>query len=107
MLIIRDNMGVTIKRRIQDVNHIRIVATQAALFIDGIPRAWKIEKPSGEFSLDDCAELLDELEHAEDWDKHIVPAASLASRLDDEGPTCPGCTNPGNCDPCEYERNQR
>jgi len=27
------------------------------------------------------------------------------SHLDDyEGPECPGCTEPGNCDDCEYER---
>ena len=35
MLIMTDNTGVTIKRRIQDVNHVRIGVTQTAIWVDG------------------------------------------------------------------------
>ncbi len=83
MLIMRDNTGVMIKRRIQDVNHVRIGVTQIGIWVDGVKRAVrKIMKPHGEFSLNDCADLLDELERAESWAKssHVnsVDVAELA-----------------------------
>jgi len=63
MLIIRDATGVTIKRSVQTKDFVRIGALQTTLWRGGIARRVKsIGKPHGEFSIDDCAKLLAELE---------------------------------------------
>ena len=64
MLIIRGNTGITIKRRIQDENHVRIGVFQTALWVHGGRRAVRVNtKPSGEYSINDCSDLLEELEY--------------------------------------------
>ena len=67
MLIIRNATGVTIKRSIQTGDLVRIGVLQITLWRDGVARRVKsIGKPHGEFSIDDCAKLLAELESLPD-----------------------------------------
>jgi hypothetical protein len=66
MLIIRDNTGVTIKSTIQSENHVRIGIFKTILWVDGVARSVRYSgKPHGEFDLNDCADLLDELDRLE------------------------------------------
>ncbi len=77
MLIIRDDTGVMIKRRIQDTNHVWIGVTQTTIWIDGVKRFVRDNtKPYGEFNINDCADLLEELENAEVCVKHAGPNKS-------------------------------
>jgi hypothetical protein len=63
MLIIRDTTGVTIKRAITDADHVRIGVLRIILWRGwAAPRVRAIGKPHGEFSIDDCGDLLAELE---------------------------------------------
>ena len=66
MVILTDSSGVTIKRRIQDANHVRVGILQTALWVDGVRRA---VRPTGiphvEFTINDCTDLLAELDRAE------------------------------------------
>jgi hypothetical protein len=63
MLILTDSSGVTIKRRIQDTNYVRVGIFQTALWVDGVRRAVRpIGKPGYEYSLNDCSDLLTELD---------------------------------------------
>jgi len=70
MLIIRDTTGLTIKRTIQSANHVRVGTTQAALWVDGVRRAVRdigarYGKPGCEFTINDCNDLLEEMEYLE------------------------------------------
>jgi hypothetical protein len=63
MLIIRDTTGVTIKRAITDADHVRIGVLQTILWRGGAARGVRATgKPHGEFDLNDCEDLLAELE---------------------------------------------
>ena len=69
MLIIRDTTGVTIKRTIQSMNHVRIGVLQVAFWVNGVRQFVRdIGKPHGEFDINDCADLLEVLEHLERMD---------------------------------------
>ena len=66
MLILTDSSGVTVKRTIQSENHVRIGILQTALWVDGVRRAIRpIGKPGCEYSLNDCSDLLAELDSLE------------------------------------------
>ena len=63
MLIIRDTTGVTIKRTMTNEDHVRIGVLRTILWRGGIARGIRvIGKPHDEFDINDCAELLAELE---------------------------------------------
>ncbi len=98
MIIIRDNAGVTIKRRIQGANHVRISVTQTAIWVDGVRRAVRNNgKPYGEFDINECTVLLEELERTEGWAEHASPIE------DGCGPECPAWAKRIDCVDCEYE----
>jgi hypothetical protein len=81
MLILTDNTGVTIKRTIQSVNYARIGVTQTALWVDGVRRAVRDNwNPHCEFTINDCADLLAELETISCQSGYITPD-DLASVL--------------------------
>jgi hypothetical protein len=64
MLIIRDTTGVTIKRSIQTADHVRIGVLRITLWRGGVARGVRdIGKPHGDFDINDCADLLTELEN--------------------------------------------
>ncbi len=64
MLILVDNTGVTIKTRVDVENHIRIGILQTAVWIDGVRRNIRDNrKPHCELTLNDCADLLKELDY--------------------------------------------
>jgi len=66
MLIIRDTMGITIKRSVENENHVRIGVFQIALWVHGERRCVRvIGKPHSEFDINDCSDLLEELENLE------------------------------------------
>lgn len=66
MLIIQDTTGITIKRRIQDSNHVRIGVTQTAMWLMGARRFVRENgKPHCEFTLNECEDLLKEMEYQE------------------------------------------
>jgi hypothetical protein len=66
MLIIPDRTGITIKRTIQSENFVRIGVFQTALWVDGVRRSVReIGRPHVEFTINDCTDLLEELEHLE------------------------------------------
>ena len=59
MIILRDTTGVTVKRRIQDLNHVRFGVTQRAFWSDGVRRCVSdMPKPHGELTIDDCIDAL-------------------------------------------------
>ena len=63
MLILRDGCGMTIKAAIGDTDHIRIGIFDTALWKSGVSRKIRHNrKPPGETSINDCMDLLDELE---------------------------------------------
>ena len=65
-IILRDGTGITIKRTIESENHVRIGVFEIALWVNGF--RWyvrKIEKPHVEFTINDCTDLLAELDRAE------------------------------------------
>ena len=63
MLILRDNTGVTIKRTIGDADHVRIGIFHTTLWRGGANRKIRYNgKPHGEFDINDCMDLLTELE---------------------------------------------
>jgi len=63
MLIMRDSTGVTIKRFVTAADHVRIGVCQTALWKGGVVRGVRdVGKPHGEFDINDCADLLAELE---------------------------------------------
>lgn len=63
MLTIRDTTGVTIKRNIADADHVRIGVLRITLWRGGVARGVRnIGKPHGEFDINDCEDLLAELE---------------------------------------------
>ena len=103
MLIIRDGTGVTIKSGLHSTNHVRIGVLRTAIYVDGDQRVIrKNTKPHGQYTNDDCADLLAELKRTEGWAEHADPIDPM---LEDDyaGPECPGCGNPGSlCDDCEY-----
>ena len=75
MLIIRDTTGLTIKRRIQDANHVRVGILQTALWVNGVRRKVRpIGKPGCEYTLNDCSDLLAELDCIERCDWSVVSA---------------------------------
>jgi hypothetical protein len=64
MLIIRDTTGVTIKRSIQTADHVRIGVLEITLWRGGVARGVRsVGRPHGEFDLNDCEDLLAELEN--------------------------------------------
>jgi hypothetical protein len=66
MLIITDTTGLTIKRTIQSENFVRVGILQTALWVDGTRRNIRpIGKPGCEYTLNDCSDLLAELDHVE------------------------------------------
>ena len=66
MLIMTDNMGVTVKSTVQSENYVRIGVLLTSLWIGGVRRFdRRVTKPHCEYDLNDCADLLDELEHVE------------------------------------------
>lgn len=66
MLIMTDTTGVTIKRTIQSANHVRIGVLQTALWVGGVRRSIReTGKPHVEFDINDCNNLLNELEYLE------------------------------------------
>ena len=65
-IILRDSTGITIKRTIQSENHIRIGVFQTILWVDGVARSVRYNgKPHAEFTINDCTDLLAELDRAE------------------------------------------
>jgi hypothetical protein len=66
MIVLTDSSGLTIKRRIQDVNYVRVGILQTALWVDGVRRKVRdVGKPGCEYTLNDCSDLLAELDHVE------------------------------------------
>ena len=62
MLILVDNMGVTIKTRVDDENHVRIGVFQTSVWIDGVRRNIRDNrKPHCELTISDCDDLYKEL----------------------------------------------
>jgi hypothetical protein len=65
-IILRDGTGITIKRTIQSANHVRIGPLQTFLWVDGDRRSVRENtKPHVEFTINDCTDLLAELDRAE------------------------------------------
>ena len=63
MVILRDGCGMTIKATIGDTDHVRIGIFQTALWRGGVSRQIRNNrKPPGEISINDCMDLLGELE---------------------------------------------
>lgn len=63
MLILPDTTGITIKRTIQSEDYVRVGIFQSALWVGGVRRSVRIlTKPSVEFTINDCSDLLEELE---------------------------------------------
>lgn len=63
MLIIRDTTGVTVKRRIQDCDHVRFGVTEACEWVNGIRRNVRpMPKPHGEITIDECKDALEQME---------------------------------------------
>lgn len=63
MIILRDSIGsLTIKRKIDDADHVRLGIFEVRHWIDGEPRRIaKMTKPPGEFSIDELGDMYDEL----------------------------------------------
>jgi hypothetical protein len=65
-IIMRDTTGITIKRTIQSENHVRIGVFDIVLWVDGVRRnVRKIGKPHNEFTINECSDLLEELDRLE------------------------------------------
>jgi len=63
MLVMRDTTGVTVKRVVQDMNHVRLGVTLVTLWVDGKKRRQKkLSKPSVEYTINEVSDLLLELE---------------------------------------------
>jgi len=66
MLILPDTTGLTIKRKIQDANHVRVGITQTALWVDGVRRSVRENRIVWvELTINDCSDLLEEMEYLE------------------------------------------
>ena len=77
MVIIVDTTGITVKRTIDDANHIRIGVTNITFWIDGKARSIKeIVTPYNEFSINDFNDLLKTLRYYE-----LHNAACLINRI--------------------------
>lgn len=75
MIVITDSTGVTIKKRINDSDHVRIGITQIALWVDGTRRAVRdigerYGKPRCELTLNELSDLLAKLEELQSWAKY-------------------------------------
>jgi len=63
MIVLTDTTGITIKRFIGDANHARVGILQTALWVDGVRRGIRpIGKPGCEYTMNDCSDLLAELD---------------------------------------------
>jgi hypothetical protein len=63
MIVMRDTTGITVKRVIQDENHVRIGVTVTTMWVDGKARTIRtIGKPHDEHTLNELSDLLLELE---------------------------------------------
>ncbi len=66
MVILRDNTGVVVKQTIQSENHVRVGIFQTILWVGGIARSVRYNQmPHNELTINDCANLLKELEYLE------------------------------------------
>lgn len=66
MIVLTDTTGITVKRRIQDRNHVRIGVTETALWYDGTRRSVRDNhKPHCEFTLNELQDLLNEVPREE------------------------------------------
>lgn len=64
MLVITDTTGVTVKRVIQDSDHVRLGVTLMTLWVDGKKRRQKtLSKPSVEYTINELSDALRELEY--------------------------------------------
>lgn len=62
MIILTDTTGITVKRRIQDIDHVRIGVLTTALYFDNYRRSIrKNHKPHCEFTLNELQDLLNEI----------------------------------------------
>jgi len=62
MIVIQDTTGITIKKTIDDANHVRIGVTQTVLWVDGVRRNVRDNhKPHCEFTVNELNDLLCEL----------------------------------------------
>lgn len=62
MIILKDTTGIIVKRRIQDVNHVRIGVCTTALWFDDCRRSIRNNhKPHCEFTINELQDLLNEI----------------------------------------------
>lgn len=63
MVIMRDTTGITVKRTINDTDHVRIGIFQISLWKNGVRRSIRdLTRPHSEVTMNECQDLLSELE---------------------------------------------
>ena len=68
MLILPTSNSVTVKRNIQSSNYVRIGMFETYLWVDGLRRSVRNNAmPCNEFTINDCIDLLGELECIEKY----------------------------------------